>query len=57
MNWILLISIFVVIAILLPLAFLLFAKKRKTRIIKQKNYSIIKARFRKPNRSSKGSPY
>lgn len=57
MNWILFISILVVIFIVLPLAFLLFAKKRKTRIIKQKNYSVIKERFRKPNRSSKGSPY
>lgn len=57
MNSIVLFSIIGAILILLPISFSIFAKNRQRRILKEKNYSVIKERFSQSNRSSKGSPY
>ncbi|MBQ0140103.1 MAG: hypothetical protein KBT36_12480 [Kurthia sp.] len=57
MNWWLIASLIVGMICFILIVFLFITRLRKYRIQKQRNYIAIEARFKKKNRSSKGSPY
>lgn len=51
------ITAMIIIVLLSISIFVLIRKIRLKRLQKERNYHVIEARFKKPNRSSEGSPY